>query len=76
MAHTKAQKDKVHKSGLSLQNKSKNLGRYCDVFSALAYWNLTHERMETAMHAREGSECRTSIGWSVPMSRLHTIPSS
>ncbi|KAK6858989.1 hypothetical protein PG995_004842 [Apiospora arundinis] len=54
MAHTKAQKDKVRKSGLSLQNKTKDLGRYCDVFSTLAYWNPTHERMETAMHAPRG----------------------
>ena len=54
MAHTKAQKDKVRKSGLSLQNKTKDLGRYCDVFSALAYWNPTHERMETAMHVPRG----------------------
>ncbi|KAK8013733.1 histidine phosphotransferase h.t1.c1p [Apiospora marii] len=50
MAHTKRQKDKVRKSGLSLQNKTRELGRYCDVFSALAYWNPTHERMESAMH--------------------------
>ena len=54
MAHTKAHKDKVRKSGLSLQNKTQDLGRYCDVFSALAYWNPTHERMETAMHVPRG----------------------
>ena len=54
MVHTKAQKDKVRKSGLSLQNKTKDLGRFCDVFSALAYWNPTHERMETAMHVPRG----------------------
>ncbi|KAK6858961.1 hypothetical protein PG995_004814 [Apiospora arundinis] len=30
--------------------QDKDLGRYCDVFGALAYWNPTHERMETAMH--------------------------
>ena len=40
MAHTKAQKDKVRKSGLSLQNKTRELGRYCDVFSVLAYWTV------------------------------------
>ncbi|KAK8011799.1 ribosomal protein L6 [Apiospora arundinis] len=57
MAHTKAQKDKVRKSGLSLQNKTQDLGRYCDVFSALAYWNPTHERMETAMHFRQSVTC-------------------
>ena len=54
MAHSKAQKDKVRKSGLSLQNKTQDLGRHCDVFSALAYCNPTHERMETAMHVPRG----------------------
>ena len=54
MVHTKAQKDKVRKSGLSLQNKTQDLGRFCDVFSTLAYWNPTHERWETAMHVPRG----------------------
>ena len=54
MAHTKRQKDKAHKSGLSLQDKTRDLGRYCDVFSTLAYWNPTHERRDTAMHVPRG----------------------
>ncbi|KAK7937633.1 uncharacterized protein PG986_014501 [Apiospora aurea] len=54
MAHTKRQKDKVRKSGLSLENKTLDLGRYCNVFSALAYWNPTHERWDTAMHVPRG----------------------
>jgi len=56
MAHTKAQKDKVRKSGLSLQNKTQDLGRFCDIFSALVYWNPTHERWDTAMHASHGQQ--------------------
>ncbi|KAK7937470.1 uncharacterized protein PG986_014338 [Apiospora aurea] len=51
MAHTKAQKDKIRKSGLSLQNKTQDLGRYCDVFSALVYWNPTHERSSRQVKA-------------------------
>ena len=54
MAHSKGQKDKIRKSGLSLQNKTVKLGQHCDVFSALAYWNPTHRRMETVMHLPRG----------------------
>ena len=70
MAHTKAQKDKVRKSGLSLQNKTKDLGRYCDVFSALAYWNPTHERMETVMHVPRGQRVPDLNRIVRPQSRL------
>ena len=54
MAHSKGQKDKIRKSGLSLQNKAIKLGEQCDIFSALAYWNPTHKRMETVMHLPRG----------------------
>ena len=37
-----------------LQNKTIKLGQHCDVFSALAYWNPTHRRMETVMHLPRG----------------------
>ena len=52
--NSKVQKDKIRKSGLSLQNKTVKLGQHCDVFSALAYWNPTHQRMETVMHLPRG----------------------
>ncbi|KAK7937440.1 uncharacterized protein PG986_014308 [Apiospora aurea] len=45
MAHTKGQKDK---------NKIPDLGRYCNVFSLIAYWNPTHKRWNTAMHVPHG----------------------
>ena len=54
MVHSKGQKDKIRKSGLSLQNKAIKLGQQCDVFSALAYWNPTHKRMETVMYLPRG----------------------
>lgn len=54
MVHSKGQKDKARKSGLSLRRKTIKLGKDCNVFSALVYWNPTHRRMETVMHLPRG----------------------
>lgn len=54
MANDKSKKDKIRKSGRSLQEKTMKLGRVCDVFSALVYWNPTHRRMERVMHLPRG----------------------
>ena len=79
MAHIKAQKDKVRKSGLSLENKTRELGRYCDVFSALVYWNPTRERMETAMHVPRGQrvpDLNRIVRLHVPVTVPASVPSS
>ncbi|KAI1839480.1 hypothetical protein JX265_013379 [Neoarthrinium moseri] len=47
--HNKQQKDKARKRGASLKNKGLELGEHCEIFTAVAYWDPTHKRMEAAM---------------------------
>lgn len=54
--HSKKQKDKARKRGASLKNKGLELGQYCNIFSAVIYWDPTHKKIEAAMHLPEGQK--------------------
>ncbi|KAK8013601.1 hypothetical protein PG991_009194 [Apiospora marii] len=54
--HDKREKDKIRKSGESLQRKALALGEMCNVFSLTMYWNIVRGRMDVAMYVPEGQK--------------------
>jgi hypothetical protein len=54
--HDKREKDKIRKSGESLQRKALALGEMCNVFSVTMYWNIVRGRMEVAMYVPGGQK--------------------
>ncbi|KAH6645735.1 hypothetical protein BKA67DRAFT_664752 [Truncatella angustata] len=54
--YNKQQKDKARKRGASLKSKSLELGEHCDIFTAVAYWDPTHKRMEAVMYVPSGQK--------------------
>ena len=54
--HDKREKDKIRKSGESLQRKALALGEMCNVFSVTMYWNMVRGRMEVAMYVPGGQK--------------------
>ncbi|KAH6645709.1 hypothetical protein BKA67DRAFT_541873 [Truncatella angustata] len=54
--HNKKQKVKIRRSGDSVRRKVLILGKKCNIFSIVMYWNPTHRRMETAVHIPPGQK--------------------
>lgn len=52
--HDKKQKDKARKRGASLRRKVVELGKHCDILSAVIYWNPTRKALEAVMYLPDG----------------------
>lgn len=52
--HTTQQKDKARKRSITAKRKALALGKDCDIFSIVAYYNPTHDQLEGAIWIPKG----------------------